>query len=84
MSSCPHIGPSWIRALSYVTNTLWSFDAIHLASGLQLRETLQDEMSELALIYVTGDDLLSTAAEAEGLVVDNPFWHTELNTHHQA
>ena len=58
---------------------LRGFDAIHLASGLLLRETLQDEMSELALIYVTGDDSLSTAAEAEGLVVGNPFWHTDMN-----
>ena len=58
---------------------LRGFDAIHLASGLQLGETLQDEMPELALIYVTGDDSLSTAAEGEGLVVDNPFWHTDMN-----
>lgn len=58
---------------------LRGFDAIHLASGLQLRETLQDEMPELAIIYVTGDDSLSTAAEAEGLVVDNPFWHTDMD-----
>lgn len=58
---------------------LRGFDAIHLASGLQLRETLQDEMPELALTYVTSDDSLLTAAEAEGLVVDNPLWHTDVN-----
>jgi hypothetical protein len=62
---------------------LRGFDAIHLASGLQLQETLaQQEAGDNALssTYVTSDDRLVTAAQAEGLTVENPFWHTALDT----
>ena len=30
--------------------------------------------------YVTSDDRLVTAAQAEGLTVENPFWYTDLDT----
>jgi predicted nucleic acid-binding protein len=54
---------------------LRGFDAIHLASGLQLQETLAQQEEGVTITYVTGDDALVTAAQAEGLSVDNPFWH---------
>ena len=53
------------------------FDAIHLASGLQLQETLAQQEEGVTITYVTGDDPLVTAAQTEGLTVDNPFWHTD-------
>jgi predicted nucleic acid-binding protein len=62
---------------------LRGFDAIHLASGLQLRETLAQQGAgddALSSTYVTSDDRLVAAAQAEGLMVENPFWHTDLDT----
>jgi hypothetical protein len=62
---------------------LRGFDAICLVSGLQLQETLaQREAGDNALssTYVTSDDRLVTAAQVEGLTVENPFWHTDLHT----
>jgi predicted nucleic acid-binding protein len=62
---------------------LRGFDAIHLASGLQLQETLVlqgEENHQLSSTYITGDDQLISAAQAEGLSIDNPFWHTNLDT----
>ena len=58
---------------------LRGFDAVHLASGLCLRETLARQPEGAAVIYLAGDDSLVTAAQAEGLRVDNPFWHTDLD-----
>jgi len=58
---------------------LRGFDAIHLASGLLLQEVLQEEMAGQTIICVTGDDSLLTAAQAEGLVVDDPFWHSDMD-----
>jgi predicted nucleic acid-binding protein len=55
---------------------LRGFDAIHLASGLQLQETLVQQEKGVIITYVTGDDPLVTAGQTEGLTVDNPFWHT--------
>jgi predicted nucleic acid-binding protein len=56
---------------------LRGFDAIHLASGLQLQETLAQQEEGLAITCVSGDDTLVTAGQSEGLTVDNPFWHTD-------
>jgi predicted nucleic acid-binding protein len=58
---------------------LRGFDAVHLASGLELRKTLAQEDIGLSMIYVTGDARLISAAKSEGLAVDNPFWHTDLD-----
>jgi predicted nucleic acid-binding protein len=58
---------------------LRGFDAVHLASGLQLQETLAQQEEGGTITFVTGDDALATAAQAEGLTVDNPFWHTDLD-----
>src|SRR5262249_37565236 len=62
---------------------LRGFDAIHLASGLQLQETLAQQEANggaLTSTYVTSDDRLVPAAQTEGLTVENPFWHTDLDT----
>jgi predicted nucleic acid-binding protein len=56
---------------------LRGFDAIHLASGLQLQETLVQQEEGETITYVSGDDALVTAGQSEGLAVDNPFWHTD-------
>jgi predicted nucleic acid-binding protein len=56
---------------------LRGFDAIHLASGLQLQESLVKQEEGGIITYVTGDDSLVTAGQSEGLSVDNPFWHTD-------
>ena len=62
---------------------LRGFDAIHLASGLQLQETLEQQGAEgdaLSSTHVTSDDRLVAAAQTEGLTVENPFWHIDLDT----
>ena len=53
---------------------LRGFDAVHLASGLILQKIWSGR-----IVYVTGDQALVISAEAEGLSVDNPFWHTDLD-----
>jgi len=58
---------------------LRGFDAIHLASGLFLQETLTQQDKDVITTYVTGDHSLINAAQAEGLEADNPFWHTDLD-----
>jgi predicted nucleic acid-binding protein len=58
---------------------LRGFDAIHLASGFQLQEMMAQGDEETTITFVTGDDALVGAAQAEGLIVDNPFWHTDLD-----
>jgi hypothetical protein len=61
---------------------LRGFDAIHLASGLQLQETLAQQGTEddaLSRTYITSDDRLVVAAQSEGLTVENPFWNTDLD-----
>jgi len=58
---------------------LRGFDAIHLASGLQFQEALVQQEEGMAVTFVTGDDTLGTAAQTEGLTVDNPFLHVDLD-----
>jgi predicted nucleic acid-binding protein len=58
---------------------LRGFDAIHLASGLQLQDILDQQVQRQAVVYITGDGTLAQAAQVEGLAVDNPFWHTNLD-----
>ena len=60
---------------------LRGFDAMHLASGLYLQETLTQQEEDVIIAHVTGDDRLITAAQVEGLTVDNPFWHTDLDVY---
>jgi predicted nucleic acid-binding protein len=72
------------RAATLCLQYPWrGFDAIHLASGLQLQETLTQQGTQgyaLSSTYITSDDRLVTAAQAEGLAVENPFWHPDLDT----
>jgi hypothetical protein len=54
---------------------LKAYDAVQLAAGLALKGTLAEQ--DIPLVFVSGDDTLITAAQAEGLTADNPFWHTD-------
>ncbi len=49
-------------------------DALHLATALQLDHALRS-VSGTALIFVSADDQLCQAAEAEGLKAENPNDH---------
>jgi predicted nucleic acid-binding protein len=53
---------------------LRGYDAVHLATALRLSEALTDEALE-PLTFVSADDVLCQAAEAEGLMVENPNEH---------
>ncbi len=52
---------------------LKAYDAVQLASALDLQNTLRE--FEVALIFVTSDKQLIRAAQAEGLQVENPQAH---------
>jgi predicted nucleic acid-binding protein len=56
---------------------LKAYDAVQLAAALTLQGTLIEH--DVPLVFVSGDGALITAAHAEGLAVDNPFWHTDLD-----
>ncbi len=56
---------------------LKAYDAVHLALALETRQLLIE--NELDLIFVSGDTRLLQAAQAEGLAVENPFSHSELD-----
>lgn len=64
-------------ALLCTRHPLKAYDAVQLAAGLALRGTLAKQ--DIPLVFVSGDDTLINAAKAEGLTVDNPFWHTDLD-----
>jgi uncharacterized protein len=55
---------------------LKGYDAVQLAAAMRLQAVLPPGHS---LIFVAGDDILITAAETEGLAVDNPYWHVAEN-----
>lgn len=52
---------------------LKAYDAVQLAVALRHSRTLA--ALHLTLIFVSGDNTLLTAAQAEGLPTDNPFDH---------
>jgi predicted nucleic acid-binding protein len=56
---------------------LKGYDAVHLATGLEAARNLADQ--EITLIFVSGDDQMLRAAEAEGLMTDNPFLHVDMD-----
>jgi len=58
---------------------LRAYGALQLAAGLALRRPLTVEGAPL--VFVWADDALVSAAESEGLAVDNPLWHTDLDAH---
>ena len=51
---------------------LKGYDAVQVAAALRLQRTLGPKRP---LIFVAGDKIVITAAQAEGPAVDNPFWH---------
>ena len=53
---------------------LRAYDAVQLASGLHARRTLQSAGSS-APIFLSADNRLLAAAQAEGFVTDNPNDH---------
>lgn len=50
---------------------LRGYDAVHLATALSYDQLLKTEARE-ALIFVTADEVLYRAAQAAGLIVENP------------
>jgi len=52
---------------------LKAYDAVQLAVALRQKRALA--IAQWSLIFVSGDKILLTAAQAEGLVTDNPFDH---------
>lgn len=52
---------------------LKAFDAIQLAVALHYQQVLSP--LQINLIFVSGDKALNTAAQVEGLAVDDPFRH---------
>ncbi|MBI2370894.1 MAG: type II toxin-antitoxin system VapC family toxin [Deltaproteobacteria bacterium] len=65
-------------ALLCARHPLKAYDAVQLAAGLALRRGL-DEQGAL-MTFVSSDDTLLTAAQAEGLTVENPLRHTALDS----
>jgi len=55
-------------------HTLRAYDAVHLASALAMHRTLV-QAGQPGLTFLCADDRLLDAAEAEGLLMDNPNRH---------
>jgi hypothetical protein len=56
---------------------LKGYDAVHLATGLEAARNLAGQ--EITLVFVSGDAQMLRAAEAEGLMTDNPFLHVDMD-----
>jgi predicted nucleic acid-binding protein len=56
---------------------LKGYDALHVATGLQAARDLAAQ--DIPLVFVSGDNQMLRAAEAEGLMTDNPFWHVDMD-----
>ncbi len=56
---------------------LKGYDAVQLVLALDFDRHLQAQ--DLALVFVSGDDNLLQAAQAEGLATENPFDHRDLD-----
>lgn len=56
------------------SHALRGYDAIQLASGLEINSNLQSVGTQI-LTFISSDNDLNAAAEAEGLVIDNPNLH---------
>jgi predicted nucleic acid-binding protein len=61
-------------ALLYARHPLKGYDAVQVAAALRLQQTLEPDRP---LAFVAGDKTVTTAAQSEGLTVDNPFWHVD-------
>ena len=64
-------------ALLCARHPLKAYDAVQLAAGLALKGVLEGQAART--ILVSSDETLLTAAQDEGLTVDNPLWHTEVD-----
>ena len=56
---------------------LKGYDALHVATALETAHDLAEQ--NLTLVFVSGDDQMLRAAEAEGLTTDNPFLHVDMD-----
>ena len=80
-TSCFHLLPvteHLIDLAAHLTQRypLKGYDAVQVAAALHLRPTLGPKRP---LTFVVGDKSVIAAAQAEGLVVDDPFWHIAKN-----
>jgi len=68
-----------VNAAAHLTqrHALRGYDAVQLAAGLSLNALLCSEA--IAITYVSGDEILLNAARSEGLAIENPFWHADLD-----
>lgn len=57
---------------------LKGYDAVQVASGLQVAQHIAAQKATLT--FVSGDKQALDAATAEGLPVENPFDHIDLNS----
>ena len=55
------------------SHPLKAFDAIQLAVALRYQQMITSVQQSIT--FISGDNALNSAAQAEGLVVDNPFRH---------
>ncbi len=56
---------------------LKGYDAIHLAAALEVQRRATAQ--ELSVVFVSGDRRLLTAARVEGLAVEDPYGHANLD-----
>ena len=56
-------------------HSLRAYDAVQMASALRVQPSFADARSAV-LTFVAADDRLLAAAEAEGLQIDNPNYHS--------
>ena len=56
---------------------LKAYDAVQLAAALFIKARV--ESNGHSLTFISGDKKLLRAAEAEGLKIENPFDHTDLD-----
>jgi predicted nucleic acid-binding protein len=70
------VTPELITLAAHLTqhHPLKGYDAVQVAATLRLQQTLGPDR---ALVFVAGDKTVTTAAQSEGLTVDNPFWHVD-------
>ena len=68
-----------IRNASDLTqqHPLKAYDAVQLAAALAFLDSLKN--TDVIPLFISGDDKLLQAAQAEGLATDNPFDHAALN-----
>lgn len=56
---------------------LKAYDSVQLAVAVASHRKLTER--QITVVFITGDSALLDAAENEGLPVENPFWHVDLD-----